>query len=735
MVVYNFKRITTVPSAQNFVDIVLSATQRRTPTEVHTHFAVSRIRSFYMRKVKFAQQTFHDRLTLILDEFPVLDDLHPFYADLLNILYDKDHYKLALGQLATARRLIDNLAQEHVRFLKYGDSLYRCKQLKRAALGRMCTIIKHQSASLAYLEQVRQHLGRLPSIDPASRTLICTGFPNVGKSSLLNALTQADVDVQPYAFTTKSLFVGHIDYEHLRWQILDTPGILDHPLEQRNTIEMQGITALAHLRAAVLFVLDISETCGHTVAQQLALFDSIRPLFAGKPLVVALNKVDLVREAALPADARALLDALRAQGVTLAPMSTLTGEGVDDVKRLACDSLLAQRTEEKLAGAKAQSILTRLHVALPQQRDRMARAPCIPHTVYAARAEKAEAARRAEAAGESAPAPRELTPAEREIEQERRDLEVLARGENPWTDWLKDHDKYLLADDAWKRDVVPEIIDGMNIADYVDPDIVARLEALEREEDMLVAQAAADGLFDASDDEDVATARRADEVRGLRRVKAAENRLATGGEGHRIARQIARPRTAEDLQKYLMGLGIDPALAAEAAKSAAAKAQATAAGTVRKRGRDIALKRAREEGDEDEDEDEDDEEEGAARGRRRGRSEDAEEGRGMRDEGEEDEEEEKPLSRKAKRRALSMSRSRSMAPPRPMSLSAVSKANARVTSVTGENDIKRVERLQRRQYTHLPHKGRSVDSDRRIPDMKPKHLYSGKRKNGTHDRR
>lgn len=37
--------------------------------------------------------------------------------------------------------------------MKYGDSLYRCKQLKRAALGRMCTILKRQKSSLEYLEQ------------------------------------------------------------------------------------------------------------------------------------------------------------------------------------------------------------------------------------------------------------------------------------------------------------------------------------------------------------------------------------------------------------------------------------------------------------------------------------------------------------------------------------------------------------------------------------------------------
>jgi nucleolar GTP-binding protein len=65
-----------------------------------------------------------------------IQDLHPFLSSLMNVLYDKNHYKLALGQLRTARHLIDQVAKDYVRLLKFGDSLYRCKQLKRAALGR-----------------------------------------------------------------------------------------------------------------------------------------------------------------------------------------------------------------------------------------------------------------------------------------------------------------------------------------------------------------------------------------------------------------------------------------------------------------------------------------------------------------------------------------------------------------------------------------------------------------------
>lgn len=431
---YNFKKITVVPAAKDFVDIVLSKTQRKTPTVVHRHFKISRIRQFYTRKVKFTQQNFHDKLTCILTEFPKMDDIHPFYADLMNVLYDKDHYKLALGQINTSKHLIDNVAKDYVRLLKFADSLYRCKQLKRAALGRMCTIMKHQNQSLEYLEQVRQHLSRLPTIDPNTRTIIVCGFPNVGKSSFMNRVTRADVDVQPYAFTTKSLFVGHMDYKYLRWQVIDTPGILDHPLEERNTIEMQAITALAHLRAAVLYVMDISEQCGRSIEEQLQLFDNIKPLFTNKPLIVALNKIDIIPVAELREDAKQEIDKLEEDDLIVIPMSTVTEEGVMEVKTRACDELLSQRVEVKMKSKKMPDILNRLHLATPTPRDNKERPPFIP----------------AGAGVKKMTAPMAVDSAAEEED----------------------------------RVVIPEIVDGKNIADFIDPDIMQRLEELEREEEM-----------------------------------------------------------------------------------------------------------------------------------------------------------------------------------------------------------------------------------------------------------
>ncbi|CAM9943993.1 unnamed protein product [Laminaria digitata] len=76
MVVYNFKKMASVPPADDFIDIILTRTQRKTPTVIHPGYKISRIRSFYMRKVKFTQETISERLGAIIADFPRLDVSH-----------------------------------------------------------------------------------------------------------------------------------------------------------------------------------------------------------------------------------------------------------------------------------------------------------------------------------------------------------------------------------------------------------------------------------------------------------------------------------------------------------------------------------------------------------------------------------------------------------------------------------------------------------------------------------
>ncbi|KAJ3320018.1 Nucleolar GTP-binding protein 1 [Boothiomyces sp. JEL0866] len=536
---YNFKKVQVVPNGTEFIDIVLSKINRKTPTVIHPNYQITRIRSFYMRKVKFAQDCFDEKLGQILSDFPKLDEIHPFYADLMNVLYDKDHYKLALAQINTAKHLIDNVAKDYARLLKFGDSLFRCKQLKKAALGRMATIMKRQKDSLAYLEQVRQHLARLPSIDPNTRTLIVCGYPNVGKSSFMNKVTRADVEVQPYAFTTKSLFVGHMDYKYLRWQVIDTPGILDHPLEQRNTIEMQSVTALAHLRACVMFFIDVSEQCGYSIKEQVGLYNSIKPLFANKPVMVVVNKIDIKKPEDLDPEQQELLNSItNDEEVTLALTSCYTDEGVMDVRNLACDKLLASRVEQKLKGTKIQSVINKLHLAQPVARDDRERPAFIPPAALNRIKYDAKDPNRPKLA---------------------KDIEEENGGAGVYNVDLKNN--YLLAKDEWKHDVIPEIMDGKNIADFVDPDIEAKLEALELEEERLIAEGFYNEDDEMEDEEVEAINEAAAKLKDKKSILVQQHRLKKTKNGKGLTyKDKARSSRLDDFEQVLESKGKEASL-------------------------------------------------------------------------------------------------------------------------------------------------------------------------------
>ncbi|XP_041039245.1 nucleolar GTP-binding protein 1 isoform X1 [Carcharodon carcharias] len=634
MALYNFKKITVVPTAKDFIDLTLSKTQRKTPTVIHKNYQINRIRHFYMRKIKFTQQNYHDRLSLILTDFPKLDDIHPFYADLMNVLYDKDHYKLALGQINIAKNLIDNVAKDYVRLMKYGDSLYRCKQLKRAALGRMCTILKRQKQSLEYLEQVRQHLSRLPSIDPNTRTLLLCGYPNVGKSSFINKITRADVEVQPYAFTTKSLFVGHMDYKYLRWQVVDTPGVLDHPLEERNTIEMQAITALAHLRAAVLYVMDVSEQCGHTVEAQLELFKNIRPLFANKPLIIVANKSDVKKIDELTEEQKKIFADFMAEGITVTETSTLTEEGIIKVKTEACDRLLTHRVDSKMKGKKVNDLLNRLHLAVPSKRDQKERPPWIPEGATKRRKMEVDVPKR----------------------KSERDLE-LEMGD----DYVLDLQKYWdLMNKSEKQDLIPEIWQGHNIADYIDPEIMKKLKQLEKEEELKQIAGEYDSDSESEDEEMRDIRQLAVQIREKKKMRilmSREKQTKKGPKMPRTAKKIER----KTLEKEMGSLGLDMDNKDETHYAQQAR-----------RSRSVIRKRKREES--------------------------------------------QPPTSQVRSRSTSRT-------PRDLS------------GVRDEKMLKKVKKMMKNSQQDMNRMGKKGEADRHVFDLKPKHLFAGKRKMGRTDRR
>merc|ERR1739838_161788 len=156
-------------------------------------------------------------------------------------------------------------------------------------------------------------------------------------------------------------------------------------------------------------------------------------------------------------------------GKSILEMSTVTEEGIADVKTKACEELLQDRVNHKFKSNKVETIMNRLTVATPKARDTKARPAFIPEAALKKRQEKMQRNLAEDEEEMETSVPKRKT--EREIE--------LEQGDDYIVDLKKNYD----LPDEQKYDIIPETWQGRNIADFIDPDIMEKLEALEKEEE------------------------------------------------------------------------------------------------------------------------------------------------------------------------------------------------------------------------------------------------------------
>ncbi|MDF0591848.1 NOG1 family protein [Candidatus Methanocrinis natronophilus] len=309
-----FERLPTVPTSQELVDRAF----RRS-----TRASSSRRKDEAM--LMTAGNILSDNLTNLVRKYPSFANIPPFYYDLADVVVGVDEMRIHLSRVSWAADQIRTITKEHLAEMKGAKDR---TSIRRSSFGRMASVMKSIEKDLLFLNDARQKLRFMPTVDPDLPTIIVAGYPNVGKSSFMTAVTGARPEIASYPFTTKGVGVGHFTRGHQRYQVVDTPGLLDRPLGERNEIELQAIAALRHLRGAVLYILDPSEHCGFSLEEQLRLLEDIQP-WLRLPVQVVANKVDLA-----PYDGR---------GMT---MSTLSGTGVAEVLDKMVEILEVAEVEE-----------------------------------------------------------------------------------------------------------------------------------------------------------------------------------------------------------------------------------------------------------------------------------------------------------------------------------------------------------------------------------------------------
>ncbi len=151
------------------------------------------------------------------------------------------------------------------------------------------------------------------------------GNPNVGKTSLFNALTGARLKVGNYAGVTVETRSGHVATPGGAVTLLDLPGTYSlTPISEDEAVAYRCLAASDHDPPpdAVLLVVDAAN-----LARNLYLVMQLIEL--GLPVCIALNMMDVAREAGLELDPEALADCL---GVPVVPTVARTGEGIPELR-------------------------------------------------------------------------------------------------------------------------------------------------------------------------------------------------------------------------------------------------------------------------------------------------------------------------------------------------------------------------------------------------------------------
>ena len=174
------------------------------------------------------------------------------------------------------------------------------------------------------------------------------GFPNVGKSTFLSRVTNAQPKIANYHFTTLSPNLGVVDTENGGFVIADIPGLIEGASEGVGL----GHEFLRHIeRTRVLVhIVDAASTEGRDPVDDIRKInhelEAYNPEIASRPQIIAANKIDCIFDQDEDPVER-LKKEFEPQGIKVYPISAVTGQGLKELL-YGIKSLLNETPAERI---------------------------------------------------------------------------------------------------------------------------------------------------------------------------------------------------------------------------------------------------------------------------------------------------------------------------------------------------------------------------------------------------
>ncbi len=271
-------------------------------------------------RIKMVGSSISGELKAVAKSWPHFYRMPAIYRELSEVLVGSYKIRKSAEFCVWTANQIKDLQMISLKRLEHIRTTFDARNVRQYFYGRTSAYLRRCSRELKVLTDASTLLRDIPDIQDLPNIII-VGLPNVGKTSMLRALTGSSPEISPWPFTTKGLMLGYTEFGFHKVQFIDTPGLLDRPASKRNPIEKQAVTVLKLLANLIVYIFDPSETCGYSLEQQIRQYHDIKKTF-DKPIIAVANKIDIV-------GSRPVLEI----GLPAIPVSTDTGEGIELLKK------------------------------------------------------------------------------------------------------------------------------------------------------------------------------------------------------------------------------------------------------------------------------------------------------------------------------------------------------------------------------------------------------------------